>query len=279
MKMELRMNVSEIRVDENNGLFVSGYVNKTEETSNILGHTRKFIEKISKGAFSKAIESTKGDIDFLAEHDNNRILSSTRNNSLKLYEDEKGLFMEAEITPTSWGRDTYTLIKSGIYRNMSFGFKVIKDKWRKVENDLYERTIDELELFEVSVVKNPAYSQSSIAARGIDLIEEVGIPKNIQEETAKMDEKLKEFILTLAEALKTLTEEIQDGEPKVEVEDVEEEEKETKDDENKAGVDNKSAKDSDDKVEDEEDDEKRSLENINAEILSRIEEIKKAVVK
>ena len=88
--------------------------------------------------------------------------------------------MEATIASTSWGKDYYELINSGILRNMSFGFRTIKDSWRSLESNLYERTIEELELFEVSVVKNPAYSQSTIAARGIDLVKEIEIPKEVK---------------------------------------------------------------------------------------------------
>ncbi|AXN39621.1 HK97 family phage prohead protease [Peribacillus butanolivorans] len=176
MKMELRVQDSELCANSDGSLTVSGYVNKTGQLSEILGVTKRFKEKIARGAFSRAIQSAKRDVDFLAEHKGDLILASTRNGSLQLNEDEQGLFMSAKVTPTSWGKDYYELINSGILRNMSFGFRTIKDSWKQIESNLYERTIEELELFEVSVVKNPAYSQSTIAARGIDLVEDVEIP-------------------------------------------------------------------------------------------------------
>ena len=175
MKMELRVQDSELRANSDGSLTVSGYVNKTGQLSETLGVTKRFKEKISRGAFSRAIQSATKDIDFLAEHKGDLILASTRNGSLQLNEDEQGLFMSAKVTPTSWGKDYYELINSGILRNMSFGFRTIKDSWKQIESNLYERTIEELELMEVSVVKNPAYSQSTISSRGIDLIEEVEI--------------------------------------------------------------------------------------------------------
>jgi HK97 family phage prohead protease/HK97 family phage major capsid protein len=186
MKMELRVANTKLVANEDGSLKVSGYVNKTGEYSEILGVTKRFKEKIAKGTFSRAIRNSAIDIDFLAEHNNKQILASTRNGSLELTEDEQGLFMSANITPTSWGRDYYELINSGILRNMSFGFRTIKDSWRMIESNLYERTIEELELFEVSVVKNPAYSQSTIAARSIEIIEEPEI--HIQEETEEEQE-------------------------------------------------------------------------------------------
>ncbi|MGD6962729.1 phage major capsid protein [Fictibacillus phosphorivorans] len=175
MKMELRTNKVELSSDGKE-LFVSGYVNKPGQLSQLLGGTRKFKEKISKGAFQKAIENRSKDIEFLAEHNNKLILASTRNGSLSLTEDDEGLFMSAKITPTSYGKDYYELIKSGLIGSMSFGFRALKDSWQHVEG-VAIRTVEQLELFEVSAVKEPAYIQSSIAARGIDLIEKINVPE------------------------------------------------------------------------------------------------------
>ncbi|OHR68706.1 hypothetical protein HMPREF3291_08640 [Bacillus sp. HMSC76G11] len=180
MKMELRVANSQLAANMDGSLTVSGYVNKTDQYSEILGSVKRFKEKIAKGAFSHAIKSSQKDIDFLQEHDSKKILASTRNGSLVLTEDDQGLYMEATIVPTSWGKDAYEMINSGIFKNMSFGFRAVKDSWKQIESNLYERTIQELELFEVSVVKNPAYSQSTIAARSIELIEEPEI--KVQEE-------------------------------------------------------------------------------------------------
>ena len=177
--MELRFKSTNLSANKDKSLTVSGYVNMTEQPSEILGQAKKFVEKIAKGAFQRAINNVTHDIDFLAEHDNSKILASTRNKSLELYEDSKGLYMTAVITPTSWGKDYYELISSGILKNMSFGFRTIKDEWKLIKPNLYERVIQELELFEVSVVKDPAYSQSTIAARGIKVVEDVTIPDEV----------------------------------------------------------------------------------------------------
>lgn len=192
MQIELRTNKAQLSSTEDGVLKVSGYVNKTNEPSEVLGTSKRFIEKISKGAFSQAISRAK-EIDFLAEHSSEKLLSSTRNGSLYLKEDDQGLWIEATITPTSYGKDTYELIKSGIFRNMSFGFKAIKDSWRAIENGLYERTIHELELFEVSVVKTPAYSQSTISARNLHVRSADEIIKNIKLEKEDVNMKVTTF--------------------------------------------------------------------------------------
>lgn len=178
MKMELRS--QSVQLKSNGDLVVEGYVNQTGALSNILGTAKRFREKIAPGAFRRAIESRNREIDFLAEHNKDKVLASTRNGSLKLREDEKGLWMSATITPTSYGKDYYELISSRLISNMSFGFRSIKDSWQLVEG-MAIRTVEQLELFEVSAVREPAYSQSIISARGIDLIEEVEVPEEISE--------------------------------------------------------------------------------------------------
>ena len=55
MKMELRVAVSDLHANTDGTMTVSGYVNKTGQLSNVLGVTKKFVEKIAKGTFSRAI--------------------------------------------------------------------------------------------------------------------------------------------------------------------------------------------------------------------------------
>ncbi|MDT9027882.1 phage major capsid protein [Rossellomorea yichunensis] len=167
-QIELRVQDVNLVSEDEKGMIVSGYVNKTEEFSQVLGVSKRFKEKIAKGAFAQAIKCRETDVDFLLEHNPKHILASTRNNSLILEEDSIGLKMTAKIVGTSWGKDSFELIKSGILQNMSFGFRVLNDTWKQI-GGIYERTVNSLELFEVSVVKNPAYASSSIAARSIEI--------------------------------------------------------------------------------------------------------------
>lgn len=271
-QIELRFKSASVSSTEDGSLRVSGYVNKTDQQSEILGGKRKFVEKISKGVFKRALSNGRP-VDFLAEHDNEKILASTRNESLVLKEDEEGLYMEANIAPTTWGKDTYTLIKHGLYQNMSFGFKVVKDEWRKLERDLYERTIKELELLEVSVVKSPAYSQSTIAARGLNVLEDVEIPNELkmEEQSLENEQNLSELLKVIAEAQEVILDFInenreqeddkKDKEKEEQTEKPEEvdklKEKEVKD-EAPEGEEGKSSEDEEKKKKDEE--EKRSLE-------------------
>lgn len=200
--IELRFVNFSVEASDTDDLTVKGYVNEVGKYSHLLGIRKQFKERILPGAFTRAL-AENDDIHFLAEHDANKILASTRNDSLKLVEDEKGLFMEATISPTSYGKDYHTLIKDGILRNMSFGFNVIKDSWKKMNDGTYTRDISDLRLFEVSVVTNPAYPQSTISARGLHLVEDVEIPQDIENtEERNMENEV---------SIKKLAEEIEDS--------------------------------------------------------------------
>ena len=204
----LEFRVQQSEMTSNGDMVVSGYVNMTNTLSHELGFTDKFVEKIAPGAFRRALdraEVTGEEIDFLAEHDDSLVLASTKNDSLRLQEDEQGLYMEARIINTSTGRDYYEMIKSGIVTSMSFGFFAIEDEWDVVHRDLYERTVTELELFEVSAVRRPAYAASSISNRGLKYSNDV-VPDNIKEESS-MEERTAN---NLQKAIETLTDEVRE---------------------------------------------------------------------
>ena len=203
-KLEVRLINSSLNV-EDDSLVVEGLVNETEKWSHVLGVRKKFRERICRGAFAKAIDANPR-IDFLCEHDANKLLATTENNSLQLWEDEQGLKMRAIICPTSYGKDIYELMKSNIVNHMSFGFRVLSDKWKKLSNGIHERTVEELELLEVSVVRNPAYPQSAIAARGTELVEDVDIPDCIEDEE-RTEQDMNE---TIAQELRTLISKVEE---------------------------------------------------------------------
>ena len=197
-KLELRVSQQNLSTD-NETLLVEGLVNKTESWSEMLGTVKRFKEKIQKGVFAKAIKEART-IDFLAEHDKNKILATTANDSLELWENEEGLMMRSRIAPTSYGKDFYTLIKEGIISHMSFGFTVTGQEFRKLVDGTYERPITGLKLLEVSAVRNPAYASSAISARNLEVIDEVDIPDEIEEvkeERALSDEILAEILSQL----------------------------------------------------------------------------------
>jgi HK97 family phage prohead protease len=121
-----------------------------------------FKETIAPGAFRKTLSETP-DVRLLINHEG-LPLARTKNGTLTLTEDERGLFMDAEIADTTEGRDLYKLVERGDVDQMSFAFRVIRQKWSE---DRSTRTLTEVSLADgdVSVVTYPAYPTTTVEAR------------------------------------------------------------------------------------------------------------------
>lgn len=150
----------ELREDGDELRFV-GYAAKFNSPSEDLGG---FVETIEPGAFRKSLRS-RNDVKLLINHDMGRVVASTRGGTMKLIEDEVGLRVEASLAPTSEGKDLAILLRRGDLSKMSFGFSVMKDSWN---NDMTQRTLKSVRLWEVSVVSMPAYSQTEAMMRSLD---------------------------------------------------------------------------------------------------------------
>ena len=148
----------------NDSVILDGYVNAVDRYSKPIPSVKgKFIEKIEPRAFQRALESTKN-VDLLLNHDENRKLGSTTDGNLQLFEDNIGLRAICTVTDS----EVIEKAKNHELRGWSFGFYATKDKWQDTEDGYAMRTVESLELFEVSIVdnrKNPAYSGTSIEMR------------------------------------------------------------------------------------------------------------------
>ena len=168
-KIETRVNSADIEIRETgDGMYFEGYAAVFNSPSEPL----PFIERIAPGAFKRSIEA-RNDIKLLWNHDTGSVLGSTRAGTLKMYEDERGLRVSAQLPNTSLGRDTAELIRRGDVSAMSFGFSVPSggDEW---STDGSERTLRSVRLHEVSIVAFPAYSGTAgtTSVRGIDKVAE-----------------------------------------------------------------------------------------------------------
>lgn len=120
MILEIRKLNFNFEQEENNHL--TGLI-ETGKMSHVLGREKRWREVIEPGVFARAIKNAfenQRDIDFISDHDDSKILASTKNNSFELREDESGLHISANVTPTSYGKDVLELVKSGIITGLSF---------------------------------------------------------------------------------------------------------------------------------------------------------------
>ena len=144
----------EMRAVDASGMKFSGYAAVFNSASRDLGG---FVEFIKPGAFARSLAS-RNKIMLLWNHDTSMPLASTRNGSLTLREDARGLFVEATLPDTTLGRDIAAQVRSGLTDSMSFGFQVKRDSWNATGD---QRTLEDVALFEVSLVTSEAYSATA----------------------------------------------------------------------------------------------------------------------
>ena len=131
-----------------------------------------FREKIDPAALDGVIE--RSDIFALLDHRRDRgILGRCKRGdqvSLQLEVREDGLHYSFEAPETALGDELLSCLERGEIDGSSFAFTVLEDKWERV-GDEYQRTITKIdELYDVSPVYSPAYSQTTCDLRGLDAL-------------------------------------------------------------------------------------------------------------
>ena len=171
--------------EEENKMIIEGYAAVYDSETLIGDEEWGFYERIERGAFDKA---DMRDVPLKYNHaDSVPIMARTRNKSLVLTPDDKGLKIKAELLDTQDNRDMYKRIQAGLIDKMSFAFTVREqdDLWEKGKPP--RRTIKRVDrIFDVSVVDTPAYEDTSIYARSKELAD--AALRNISDEGATAGE-------------------------------------------------------------------------------------------
>ncbi|MDX0777347.1 HK97 family phage prohead protease [Sinorhizobium medicae] len=151
----------ELRADESGTKTLTGYAAVFHSPADIAGY---FTEQIAPGAFAETI---KGDVRCLFNHQSENVLGRTKSGTLRLWEDGKGLRFEVDLPDTVLGKDVGTLVKRGDVSGCSFNFRATKQSWDDTV-DPPRRTLEKLEIDEVSIVTFPAYSDTTVGIRSLD---------------------------------------------------------------------------------------------------------------
>ena len=216
----------EARQAEDGTMRLSGYAAVFNDSSVPL----PFKESIAPGAFRKTLSETP-DVRLLINHEG-LPLARTKNGTMTLTEDDRGLLFNAEIADTQEGRDIYKLVQRGDVDQMSFAFRVIRQKWSE---DRSRRVLTEVSLADgdVSVVTYPAYPTTTVEARealrsAIDALKEgraldgesTLVINTILEKVSDSYESLEEgkTMLEVLLGLNTLEPTVEVEEPEVELE-------------------------------------------------------------
>lgn len=159
----------EVRASEDGTVTFDGIASVVDTPYEVRDMFGEFAETISRGAFNRTLKQ-KADVRLLVNHDGVP-LARTKSGTLALSA-APHLRAVAGLDP---GNPTVQEIRSAMGRGdldqMSIGFRVRDQKWNQ---DYTERTITEVELFDVSVVTYPASPTTQASLRSVDeLIAEI----------------------------------------------------------------------------------------------------------
>lgn len=152
----------ELRAEADKPPKLAGYAALYNVRSKDLGG---FTEVLTPTAFRDTLNGSR-DVLALFSHDPDKLLGRTGNNTLRLASDERGLRVEIDVPDVTYGRDALELVKRKDIRGMSFGFKV-RPGGEKFTSEAGKtvRMLTAIDLYEVSVVAQPAYPNNSLAVR------------------------------------------------------------------------------------------------------------------
>lgn len=152
---EIRL--TELRSLENEGMVLEGYAVVFDSPATHYGYT----EIVDRDAFNGC---DMRDVCAKYNHEDMfMILARTRNGSLQLNVDDKGLKVRMVLIDTTQNRDIYKMVQAGLLDKMSFAFTVAEEDY-DYETDT--RTIKKIDkLFDVSVVDVPFYDSTEVYAR------------------------------------------------------------------------------------------------------------------
>lgn len=171
---------------------IGGYAAVYNSDSEDLGG---FVEQVAPGAFARSLEdAARGDANIFGfwGHDPNEPIASTRSKTLTLESDATGLGFTMD--PARLNPMQLAALEAGDMR-MSFGFRVREDHWEERADGLIQRTLTDVELFEVSPVTFPAYPDTSAAKRGFDAFMEARSATSVT--TEETEETVEETVETV----------------------------------------------------------------------------------
>ena len=206
-RMEFR--IKDVQLDHSEDRKIGGYVNVTERESETLYSQQRgkwFKEVMKKGVFERALAKNQS-IPCLLEHNWDRELAHTSKGTLELREDNIGLRFDAIITDD----EVYEQIRSGAINSCSFGFTVEEQDFEDINSRFEKRYVHEINLKEISLVKNPAYVGSLVESRNLEMAlredEEMNKAEEVVE-TVEVIEETTEVVEEEVQEVEEVTEEV-----------------------------------------------------------------------
>jgi HK97 family phage prohead protease len=156
----------EVRSDSNGGpKHIHGYAACFNKLSRKLGG---FVEQVNTTAFNESRTENWPDVVCRYNHKDDMLLGTTHARTLDLHIDETGL--RYDVIPPQSRADILEYVDRGDVRHSSFAFRVFPggDEWGVSEFNYPMRTLVSVQLIDVAPVLDPAYPDSTAAARAIN---------------------------------------------------------------------------------------------------------------
>jgi len=149
----------EVRASED-GAFVEGYALVFDTAETMYEYDGiQYKEQIRSGALNNTLMQ---DVVLNFNH-GGKPVARTKNGTLSLQIDNRGLHIRADLSGTDEGRKLYEEVKGGYLDKMSFAFTINADEYNKEQ---HLRTITEVKrIYDVAIVDIPAYESTSVQAR------------------------------------------------------------------------------------------------------------------
>lgn len=124
-------------------------------------------ETIQKDAFKESLEKERDrPIKSYFNHNPNFVLATTESDPpLTAKNTDEGVFYNAEIPDTSYGRDLEENLKRKNVQGSSFAFAVDEDKTWEDDDGVFHREIIKGEIYELGPVTDPAYIEAPASLR------------------------------------------------------------------------------------------------------------------
>jgi uncharacterized protein len=147
----------DVKAVQNESGIIEGY-------ASVFGNVDSYGDIVAKGAFRKTLrERLPKGIPVLWQHDAAQPIGLTTDAE----ETDKGLMVRASLNlDKQVARDAYSDVQHGIVKGLSIGFTTVKDS---VDRTNGVRTLNEVKLFEWSLVTFPANESASVTRiKGVD---------------------------------------------------------------------------------------------------------------
>jgi HK97 family phage prohead protease len=133
----------------------------------IFGH---FLERFARGAFNDHL-STEPDVICTINHNPQYLTGRSSAKTLTIKERDDGVYIKNRLPNTTYVKDFLESVERGDIRGMSFIFDCQRadETWIHEGVDMPQRTINKANILEVTYTPIPAYKDTSLALRSMNL--------------------------------------------------------------------------------------------------------------